>query len=116
MKQHSGGRKNIVMMTAFETRVFCIAAVLATEPETWAKAQADAASNHAKALLKAGKIDVDVYGEIVPIVSGNHSAMRQKLTSYGFFVTKEADSAEKREIAKLLKEIADAKDAELKKM
>lgn len=97
------------MLTSLEARAKCIALVLNTEPESWGKAQADAAVNHAKKLLESKQIDMNVFTEVVPMLGGNHSAMRQKLVSYGLIATKEADSAEKRailaEMEKLAKEL-----------
>jgi hypothetical protein len=100
-------------MTSLEARAHCIAVVLNTEPESWGKAQADAAASEAKKLLAAKAIDVDTFTEIVPVVSGNHSAMRQKLVSYGLLASKEADSAEKRQILATMEKLSKAADEAL---
>jgi hypothetical protein len=101
------------MMTTLEAKAHCIAVVLNTEPESWGKAQADAAASEAKRLLAAKLVDVDTFTEAVQRVSGNHSQMRQKLVSYGLLAGKESDSAEKRQILAAMKELNAKADAAL---
>ena len=103
------------MKSVLEAKAICIATVLAGEPETWGKTQADAACAVAKRMLAKGEIDADTFAEVVGNVAGNHSAKRQQLQSWGLIASKEGDSAEKRAILAELKAINAAQDAELSK-
>ena len=103
-------------MTSLEARAHCIAKVLNSEPDSWGKAQAESAAVEAKKLLESGQIDTATFADVALAVSGNHSAMRQKLVSYGLLATKETDSAEKRQIAAAMKSLADAEEQSLAEM
>ena len=99
-------------MDSLEAKAFCFASVLRNEPETWGKAEAEAAAKVATALLNNKKIDIAVFAEIMPEVAGNHSATRQRFQAMGFIERKESDSALKRKIETAIKTI----DAELDKL
>ena len=101
--------------STLEATATIIATVLVSEPDSYGKAQADQAVAMATKMLASGEIDAATFGEVVPRVAGNHSAIRQKLVSYGLLAGKEADSAEKRAILAEMKRINDERDAELAK-
>lgn len=103
-------------MTELEAKAHCIATVLNGEPETWGKAQADAAVSVAKGLLEKGRIDAGTFAGVVSNVAGNHSAKRQQLQSWGLIASKEGDSAEKRAILAAMEKLNAAEDAAMEEI
>jgi hypothetical protein len=102
------------MMTELEA-VAEATAIALNGAEGWAKAEATKAVEHIKKLHKAGQIDSDVFANAIERVSGNHSARRQRLASWGLVATPEADSAEKRAIQAAIERLAREEDAKAEK-
>lgn len=103
------------MMTELEA-VAEATAIALKSAEGWTKSEATKAAEHLKKLLKGGSIDADVFGNAIERVSGNHSARRQRLASWGLITTPESDSAEKRAILEAMKKIDAAEEAALEKL
>lgn len=103
------------MMTELEA-VAEATAIALKGGDGWAKAEANKAVEHVKKLHKAGQIDTDVFANAIERVSGNHSARRQRLASWGLITTPESDSAEKRAILEAMKKLDAVEDAALEKL
>lgn len=101
------------LMTELDAVAECTAVAL-KGAEGWAKAEADKATDHAEKLFKAGRMDMNTFTRVVKRVSGNHSARKQQLASWGILQTPERDSAEKRAILAAMERIDKAEDALLK--
>lgn len=81
------------MKTSMEAKAYVIALVLASEPSTWGKAEADGAGK-ALAKMKADKeIDDAAFMQAFSECCGNHSAMRQVLEKHGLLAGNAAKPA-----------------------
>lgn len=66
-----------------EAKAKAVALVLAEEPSTWGKAEADKASAALQKMLAKNEIDAATFAQCVGEACGNHSAMRQQLEKFG---------------------------------
>lgn len=98
-----------------EAKAEVVALILAGEPESWAKSQAEDASKALQKLLADG-LDASVFAQAVGEVCGNHSAMRQLLEKHGLLRgSTAAKPAWIAECEKRLEAITKAQDAKANK-
>lgn len=93
------------MKTSMEAKAYAVALILASEPSTWGKAEADKASAILQKELKDGNIDANTFAQCVGECCGNHSAMRQVLEKHGLLAGNAAKPAWIAECEKQLEEI-----------
>lgn len=92
------------MMTELEAVAMATAYAL-RNAEGWKQEQADKASKYLQDKFAKGEIDAETFAKAIARCTANVSQRRQALERMGFIVTKETDSAEKREIESAMKRL-----------